>query len=91
MTRSERIKKLANAIKAYRGTTVPAPGGKTKWLRAPQLARRSDITRHLLALGCSQDEVELDAMMIDSFNQVSQFEAWIKSLDRKTAKEGMAI
>jgi len=85
MTRSQRISKLSNAIKAYRGRHVPAPGGKRKWLHSPQLARRADIVRHLVELGRTQEQIELDAMMIDSFSHVSQFEQWIKSFETKSA------
>jgi hypothetical protein len=68
MTRNEKIKKLANAIRAYRGvTSSPAGAVKTEWIRSPQPHKRPDIVRYLLALGRTKEQIEQDAVAIDGF------------------------
>jgi translation initiation factor 2 alpha subunit (eIF-2alpha) len=88
MTRSERIQKLSNAIKAYRGLTATPPGAvKVVWKYKPQINRRQDIVRHLLALDRSHEQIELDAKAIDAFQTVEQFQKWIRSLEVSSALE----
>lgn len=84
MTRNERIRKIANAVKAYRGSYNEKTG---KWFRSPQPAKRQAIVKHLIELyrphmsdAQAKDRIQLDAMMIEAFNHRTQFDKWIKSL-----------
>jgi hypothetical protein len=86
MTRSQRIQKLANAIKAYRGLSLTPVGAvEVKCKYKPQINRRADIVRHLLELGRTHEEIEVDAQTIDSFQHVDQFTKWIRSLELSSA------
>jgi len=80
MSRADRIRKLSNAIKAYRGVNrMPPIGGVGPvWEHSPQPARRDDIVRHLTALGISPIESALKT--IDGFKAVDDFRAWINQL-----------
>ena len=78
MTRPERIRKLANAIRMYRGATSTPPGAIVKkWKRAPQKAVGGIVRDHLQQLG---RDVEADMKAIDAFETHTQFEDWIKTL-----------
>ena len=79
--KSKVLRKLGNAIRAYRGATHAAPGGKQVWIHPPQIGRRADIVRHLLALGRTKEQINLDAMVIDSFNHIEQMRQFMKTIE----------
>ena len=81
MTRTEKINKLSNAIKDYRGVFEAQTG---KWIRPPQVHKRSAITKWLLALRRStlseksaREQVCADAKAIDGFRTYEEFNHWI--------------
>ena len=70
MTRTERIKKLANAVKAYRGAChVVTLGGDAaaKWIRAPQPDRRFEVVKWLNRLGRTPEQINADAVAIELY------------------------
>ena len=84
MTRNERIHKLANAIKEYRGTYDPRTG---KWIWPPKIQKRPAIVKHLRALRerslptkAAIAQVADDARAIDGFKTHDEFRNWIKAL-----------
>lgn len=79
MTMAERIQKLGRAIKRYRGSTRGS-GENVVWVRGPQVARRGDIVRHLLALGRSKEQINADGRAIDGFKSVPEMAAWLDDL-----------
>ena len=82
MTRDERIKKLANAIKLYRGIYNPTNG---KWIRPPQPAKRADVVKWLESLRKFQhypaepEVIIADMTKIDGFKTRPEYDAWIKT------------
>ena len=84
MTRNERIQKLANAIRAYRGSYNPATG---IWSSQPQPARREAILQHLRELRrrslpnlVANEQVPKDMAAIDGFKTYDEFRNWITKL-----------
>lgn len=74
MTRNEKIHKLANAIKRYRGSYDPKTG---KWLRAPQKMELGKVCRWLSELGIN-NAGSVDK--IDGFKTLDAFNAWIRTV-----------
>jgi len=77
--RRKLIKKLANAIRAYRGATAGITSdGVVKWKHHPQKAKLGDVQRHASALGL---DVTLVTKMVDNFSSYAEFEEWIGSIE----------
>lgn len=73
MSNGEKIKKLANAIKRYRG----AYNSRTKvWIRRPEQGARSAVVICLERLGLTENEMAL----IDGFASFDQFYQWLEGL-----------
>ena len=86
MSRTERIKKLANAIKLYRGAYAADSG---QWIRRPQPARRADVERHLRELhSIKWTDAEVnrlvaaDLALVDGFKAKDEYEVWIQRLSK---------
>jgi hypothetical protein len=77
MTRTERIRKLANAVKEYRGVFH---ANSRKWIRAPKPSKRTDIIRWLRALGVTDLQPHLAS--VDGFKSYAEFESWIRSFSQ---------
>jgi hypothetical protein len=77
MTRCERIKKLANAVKAYRGSYNPRTG---KWISPPQLHRRDDVVKWLKSLR-TEEQIWDDLKQIVAFKAISEFDKWIATIN----------
>jgi hypothetical protein len=75
MSRNERIKKLANAIREYRGRWHPQ---RKKWVETPNPARRAGVIRWAGELGLSQEMVLLNA---DGFQTMDEFDRWIRDIE----------
>lgn len=74
MTRTEKITKLANAIRDYRGAFHADTG---VWIRGPQYMAASRVIRWLERLGVNaKDGMEA----INGFRTLDQFRAWMKQL-----------
>ena len=75
MTRNQRIAKLANAIREYRGRWNP----KTKkWVQPPNPSKKSNIVRWACELGLHAPMVILNA---DNFATMDEFNRWIKDIE----------
>jgi hypothetical protein len=84
MTRSERINKLGNAIKLYRGIYNSETG---KWIRPPQPNKRADVERWLNTLRIGKyyhhpdkEQVVKDLARIDGFKTRTEYAEWIKTI-----------
>lgn len=75
MNRAEKIKKLANAIRAWRGL---ARNGK--FIHAPQPAAAIRAVKWLESLGHSAPVIQTEINLIASFKTVDEFEAWMRKL-----------
>ena len=74
MSRTEKLAKLRNAIRSYRGLKSTTTG---KWQQPPNPSAKLAIKKWAEALG---RPVEETINKIDSFKLVSEFNAWISSL-----------
>lgn len=75
MTRSERIQKLTNAVKEYRGRYDLKSG---KWIYPPNPAARTRCIRWLESLRL---DVPSNMEAIEGFKLIQDFDQWLKSLD----------
>lgn len=74
MTRSEKIQKLANAVKDYLGSYGADTG---IWIRAPKPKEIERVKRWLDRLAIPETEA---LAVIHEFHNVVEFHAWIKTL-----------
>ena len=74
MSRDERINKLANAVREYRGVTDARTGA---WVQTPKPKAELRVARWLEELGIDADE---GISMIRSFKTFTEFRSWLKSL-----------
>lgn len=75
MSRNERIKKLANAIREYRGRWNPQI---KKWVQPPNPARKAGVIRWAGELGLHQDMVLLN---VEGFATMDEFDRWIRDIE----------
>jgi hypothetical protein len=81
MTRGETIRKLGNAIRAYRGATSTPPGAiKTEWAICPQPDKLKRIVELLGLLRFDKEEQLFAIAQIDNFKTYAEFEVWMKKL-----------
>lgn len=73
MTRYEKLHKLSNAIKEYRGKKNEATG---KWIDQPKPSARKRVERWLAELGMNPAS---EIQRIDGFKTYAEFFTWIKS------------
>lgn len=74
MSKNEKLHKLANAIREYRGARSEAHG---KWIRPPNPAARGRVERWLGELGL---DVAGSMARIDAFETAGEFQAWVAKL-----------
>ena len=79
MTRSEKLNKLGNAVKAYRGSYDPA---SKRWIFPPNPAKRKNIVAWLTRLGRNHAQIESDALKIDGFKNRTEFYQWLASVEK---------
>ena len=78
MTRIQKISKLANAIRAYRGMFRPCrSGSKKSWIRNPQPSVRKRIVLWLERLHL---DVAESLLKIDGFESFDEMRSWLNSL-----------
>lgn len=80
MTRPERIQKLTNAIRRYRGITstpVGASAEDVKWKIPPKKSAVEDVTRWLQRLNLPVKE---SLEKSDGFKCFPEFHGWIKGI-----------
>lgn len=85
MTRSERINKLGNAIKIYRGIYNPESG---KWIRPPRPQERENVIKWLRTLcrfehvyGVDEALVQQHLKRIEGFKTRTEYADWVKKLE----------
>jgi len=74
MSRAEKLSKLRNAIRSYRGLKNTTNG---KWMTPPCPGARLSVKKWLDELGMPLEET---INKIDSFKLVSEFNTWLSSL-----------
>lgn len=80
MTRSEKVRKLANAIRDYRGITstpVNTPADEVKWKKAPHQNDLPRVFKWLTSLGLDATSAVKE---IDGFKTFAEFRQWIAAL-----------
>lgn len=88
MNRNEKLRKLGNAIRAYRGATSTQPGDPNpKWIRSPQMDKVKRIQELLIALGFWPAEGVEAIDKIDNFKTIPEFEKWMKGLSEPKKDE----
>lgn len=84
MSNKEKLKKLGNAIRAYKGTNVTdRKTGDIKWIVAPQKSKLEDIKRYLSELGLSEHNINI----IDMLKERAEFERLMKRFEELTGKK----
>lgn len=73
MTRPERIQKLANAIKEFRGAYDSRTG---KWIRTPKPHAITRVYKWLDALGLPASDIE----KIQGFKTLDEFHVYIRAI-----------
>lgn len=74
MTRTEKIRKLANAVKDYRGSYSERDG---HWIRPPQINAIARVRTWLKRLRLpDQESIE----KINRFRSLAEFHEWLKEL-----------
>lgn len=76
MSRTDKLTKLGNAVRAYRGTGDNTPRGMC-WRNPPQHNKQPSVLKWLDALGINLDE-GMEA--VHGFKTLNDFDAWLKSL-----------
>ncbi|MCK9587752.1 MAG: hypothetical protein M0Q93_00130 [Terrimicrobiaceae bacterium] len=74
MNRAEKLKKLENAVKEYRGTYHP---NTKKWIRPPKVAAKLAIQKYCELLGI---DFEAAILSIDNFQTFAQMRTWFSSI-----------
>jgi hypothetical protein len=81
MNHATKIRKLANAIRAYRGIGELGDSGTiVKWHNSPQPDKLKRIRELLGLLRFDKEEQENAIKKIDGFKRVTEFDGWIKEL-----------
>ncbi len=78
MTRSQKISKLANAIRAYRGMFNPQSDGSKQWVRHPQQSARDRIAVWLERLKLNVQE---GLAAIDGFASFEEMRTWLNKIE----------
>jgi hypothetical protein len=79
MSTNEIIKKLANAVRNYRGQYVDGSNPR-RWVHAPQPDKINRIRELLSKLPISEKEQQEAVEAIDKFRHFDDFRAWMKKL-----------
>lgn len=82
MRHSEVIRKLANAVKAYRGRSHPIREGQAEkeWIIPPQPDKIKRIRELLTMLWIRGQDQEKTIEKIDGFKNINEFDSWISDL-----------
>ncbi len=83
MNRQEKLTKLGNAIRAYRGVMSSKTG---KWKVPPNPGAVGRVRKGAIRLGLDPDEVVRIADSFDRLSDLTEFMAWVvEALDSQTA------
>lgn len=79
MTRTEKVMKLGNAIRDYRGAHInnSDPHADKVWIYPPKPMEKPRVIRAIQRLNLNVPET---LMLIDGFKKLSEFRQWIQSL-----------
>lgn len=80
MNKAEKIRKLGNAVRSYRGRFWNLPEGKIKWVETPQPHKMKRILELLALLQFDQEEQDSAVFRIDGFKSIDEFHVWIKAI-----------
>lgn len=83
MSREDKIKKLSNAIRAYKGTKHSVGGG---YVIQPQKGKNIQIMGLLAELGFDGQKQLKALKEIDDFKTYDDFHSWINELRNPTPK-----
>ena len=86
MSRAEKIRKLVNAIKNFRGCKVGE-----KFVRAPQPHAAHRVVKWLDALGFDVEEIKAHMVVICTLESYEQFYAWVKTLSQPAPGSTAAV
>jgi hypothetical protein len=75
MSRTDKIKKLANAIREYRGLRDIQ---SKKWIRSPKPSAGIRVVKWLTELGLN---AQVEFVRVNTFTKVSEFHEWLKQLE----------
>lgn len=75
MSRAEKIRKLANAIREYRGLNR---GGQ--WIQHPRPHKAHSIVKWLDALGHHPELIRAEMELIQAFKTLEEFNVWMREL-----------
>lgn len=77
MTRNQKLGKLKNAIRRYRGLYMT---DTKKWINAPQKSAEANVRNWLHQLGFPSESINGQLDMINSFQDLQQFNLWLGEL-----------
>lgn len=72
MTKEQKLKKLGNAVRAYRGSTNGVGGS---WIRLPEIEKSAAVKKW-----CSELGIENGLDKVNSFKAYSEFYNWLRSI-----------
>lgn len=78
MTRAEKLRKLGNAVREYRGVYLPHTG---KWVRPPNQGKAKNILYWLDRLGVPEADRGWALKDIQEFKSYDEFRAWMRTAD----------
>jgi hypothetical protein len=77
MSKIEKIRKLSNAIRRFRGLSQNG-----KFIHAPQSNAAIDVVKWLDRLGHPAEIIRGEIQLIAGFKKITEFEAWIRELEK---------
>lgn len=86
MSRADKIHKLANAIRRWRGLAY----GKN-FRVPPSPAAAMDVVKWLDKLGHPVEVIKAEMQLIAGFQKIADFEAWIQDLDKPAPGSTAAV
>ena len=86
MSRAEKIRKLANAVRRWRGLAYNG-----EWKHRPQASAALDVIRWLDKLGHPSAVIQAEIQLIANFEKVTDFENWIRDLDKPSPLSTEAV
>ena len=77
MSKAEKIRKLANAIREYRGQN-----DRGRWIQSPRPHKARSVVKWLAALGHRPELIQAEMELIITFKTLEEFDAWIRELGK---------
>ncbi|HEX3890702.1 MAG TPA: hypothetical protein VHX90_07615 [Verrucomicrobiae bacterium] len=86
MSRSEKIKKLANAIREFRGCKQG-----DVWVRSPRPHSGIRVVNYLAALGFDREKQMAEFNRIVGFKSFDELNGWLRDLDKPSPLSTAAV